>query len=213
MRSPVDSMESSTSLVDRLTDSLKDKILNGELSADEAVNISAIAKENGVSLIPVREALARLSAWGLLQFLPNRGYRVVPRLDPEARAALFQAREILELSAVPLAVIHRTDEQLKTLREINKQMRSLDKSKLADQRSFFRLNDQFHRHYLQMSGNPFLERMFESLSFDLLLSRETTTPVQIPRLCLEHDQIIDAAKKRDATLLNDILRRHIRSTR
>ena len=63
MRSPADSSESSTSLVDRLTDSLKDKILNGELSADEAVNISAIAKENGVSLIPVREALARLSAW------------------------------------------------------------------------------------------------------------------------------------------------------
>jgi DNA-binding GntR family transcriptional regulator len=89
--------------MDRLTDQLKEMIMTGELGPDAPVNINAIAKQATVSLVPVREALARLSASGLLQFKPNRGYRVSPRLTPEGREALFEARELLELSAAPLA--------------------------------------------------------------------------------------------------------------
>jgi DNA-binding GntR family transcriptional regulator len=52
----------STSLVDRLTDQLKEMIMTGDLAPDAPVNINAIAKQASVSLVPVREALARLSA-------------------------------------------------------------------------------------------------------------------------------------------------------
>jgi len=115
----------STSLVDRLTDQLKEMIMTGELGPDAPVNINAIAKQATVSLVPVREALARLSASGLLQFKPNRGYRVSPRLTPEGREALFEARELLELSAAPLAVENRNHEQMAELASLNQAMRKL----------------------------------------------------------------------------------------
>jgi GntR family transcriptional repressor for pyruvate dehydrogenase complex len=150
---------------------------------------------------------------GLLQFAPNRGYRVVPRLKPETRAELFEAREMLERAAAPLATAKRTEAQLAKLRSLNTEMRALGRKKRPDQESFFLLNHQFHRLYVQMTGNSFLERMFESLSFDLLLSRETTEVVDIARLSEEHDQIIAAIEKRDAPLLDVTLMKHIRSTR
>ena len=213
MKDLLGSYESSPSLVDRLADGLKDMILNGELSPDEPLNISSIAKQNGVSLVPVREALARLGAMGLLQFAPNRGYRMAPKLELETRTKLFEAREILERAAVPLAVTYRTDAQLTLLRALNAEMRALGRKKSPNHKSFFRLNHQFHRIYVQTTSNLYLDRMFESLSFDLHLSREARDSIDITRLSEEHDEIISALEKKDVSRLDAILMNHIRSTR
>ncbi len=206
--------ETSTSLVDFITARVKDMILLGELGPDEPVNINVIAKQAQVSLVPVREALARLSAIGLLQFAPNRGYRVIARLGPEARAALYEAREILERSAAPLAAANRTDAQVAELRSLNLEMHALGEAADTEPHAFFRLNDRFHKTYVGMTGNLYLERMFEGLSFDLLMAREHDFPTQhIARLADEHDEIIAAIEQRDADGLATLLTKHIRSTR
>ena len=203
----------STSLVDRLTDQLKEMILTGELAPDAPVNINAIAKQASVSLVPVREALARLSASGLLQFKPNRGYRVSPRLTSEGREALFEARELLELTAAPLAVEHRTDEQMAELASLNQGMRKLSGKPRTIPQNFFRLNDKFHRTYVGTSANPYLVRFFDVLSFDLFMAREVTAAIDIKRLTTEHEIIIKSLKDRNLEQLSKSLRNHIRSTR
>jgi DNA-binding GntR family transcriptional regulator len=203
----------STSLVDRLTDQLKEMIMTGELAPDAPVNINAIAKQAAVSLVPVREALARLSASGLLQFKPNRGYRVSPRLTPDGREALFEARELLELAAAPLAVENRNPEQMTELTSLNQAMRKLSAKPRTMPQNFFRLNDKFHRTYVSTSANPYLVRFFDVLSFDLFMAREVTTPVDIKRLTAEHETIIKSLKDRNLDLLSKSLRNHIRSTR
>lgn len=204
--------EASTSLVDYISDAVQEMILSGALSPGEPVNINAIAKQTAVSLVPVREALARLSAKGLLTFLPNRGYRVSPPLDDASRASLFQAREVLEVAAAPLAVEHRTSADVRSLRRLNASMKALDGEVQKDRQTFFRLNDQFHRVYLGMSKNLYLVKMFETLAFDLLMSREPAAPIDVPRLTREHEIIIDAIEARDAEALKKLLIRHIRST-
>ena len=204
--------EASTSLVDYIAESLQEMILGGELRPDEAVNINAIAKQTSVSLVPVREALARLSATGLLRFVPNRGYRVSPRLDPSMRASLFQARELLELSAAPLAAANRTVVELKELKKLNTSMKTLKGTVPEEIHRFFRSNDQFHRKFLAMTKNPYLVKMFESLSFDLLMAREVAAPIDVPRLTEEHDEIIAAIEKREAEELQRLLASHIQST-
>ena len=203
----------STSLVDRLTDQLKEMIMTGELGPDAPVNINAIAKQATVSLVPVREALARLSASGLLQFKPNRGYRVSPRLTPEGREALFEARELLELSAAPLAVENRNHEQMAELASLNQAMRKLSAKLRTTPQNFFRLNDKFHRTYVGTSANPYLVRFFDVLSFDLYMAREVTAPIDIKRLTSEHEVIIKSLKDRNLEQLSKSLRNHIRSTR
>jgi DNA-binding GntR family transcriptional regulator len=200
----------STSLVDRLTDQLKEMIMTGELGPDAPVNINAIAKQATVSLVPVREALARLSASGLLQFKPNRGYRVSPRLTPEGREALFEARE---LSAAPLAVENRNPEQMAELASLNQAMRKLSGKLRTTPQNFFRLNDKFHRTYVGTSANPYLVRFFDVLSFDLYMAREVTAPIDIKRLTSEHEIIIKSLKDRNLEQLSKSLRNHIRSTR
>jgi DNA-binding GntR family transcriptional regulator len=203
----------STSLVDRLTDQLKEMIMTGELGPDAPVNINAIAKEAAVSLVPVREALARLSASGLLQFRPNRGYRVSPRLTPEGREGLFEARELLELAAAPLAVENRDEEQMEELASLNQAMRKLSGKSRTMPQNFFRLNDKFHRTYVGTSANVYLVRFFDVLSFDLIMAREVTAPIDIKRLTAEHEIIIKSLKDRNLELLSKSLRNHIRSTR
>jgi len=203
----------STSLVDRLTDQLKEMIMTGELAPDAPVNINAIAKQATVSLVPVREALARLSASGLLQFKPNLGYRVSPRLTPEGREALFEARELLELAAAPLAVENRDEEQMEELASLNQAMRKLSGKPRTMPQNFFRLNDKFHRTYVGTSANAYLVRFFDVLSFDLIMAREVTAPIDIKRLTAEHEIIIKSLKERNLDLLSKSLRNHIRSTR
>jgi DNA-binding GntR family transcriptional regulator len=203
----------STSLVDRVTDRVREMILKGNLLPDEALNINAIAKQANVSLVPVREALARLSAFGLLQYTPNRGYRVTPRATPQERTALFEAREFLELSAAPLAVEYRTDEQIEELQELNQSMRKVDTIRPLVPRNFFHLNDKFHRLYVSTSANAYLVRFFDVLSFDLFASRQESLRVEIKRLTAEHALIIQALRKRDLGQLSITLQNHIRSTR
>jgi DNA-binding GntR family transcriptional regulator len=203
----------STSLVDRLTDQLKEMIMTGELGPDAPVNINAIAKLANVSLVPVREALARLSASGLLQFKPNRGYRVSPRLTPEGREALFEARELLELAAAPMAIENHNQEQLGELTSLNQAMRKLSAKPRTLPQNFFRLNDKFHRTYVGTSANLYLVRFFDVLSFDLFMAREVTTPIDIKRLTAEHEIIIKALRDRNLEQLSKSLRNHIRSTR
>jgi DNA-binding transcriptional regulator YhcF (GntR family) len=82
----------SPSLVDRIAEQVTTQIFDGALRAGDSVNIDALARAAQVSSVPVREALARLSATGLLVFTPNRGYSVAPLLTPEQRASNRAAR-------------------------------------------------------------------------------------------------------------------------
>jgi DNA-binding GntR family transcriptional regulator len=211
---PLTDLSSSTSLVDRVAERVTGLIRRGELQPGAQVNIAALAKQWSISLVPIREALARLSAAGLLHFIPNRGYRVAPRLTADERAALFEARELIELAVARVATAKRTDEQIRTLVDLNDRMRQLITSSM-DMRSytFFTLNDEFHKTYVGMSGNPYFVKWFDSLSFDALISRETDAEIDIERLVEEHDAVIDALQTRKAAMLRDVLRRHIRSTR
>ena len=204
----------STSLVDRVSEKVTEMIRRGELQPDAQVNINSLAKQWSISLVPIREALARLSATGLLQFVPNRGYRVAPRLTKEQRQALFEAREFIEVAAAKPAAKHRTDAQVDALSQLNKKMRALPSADTeARSYAFFTLNDEFHKTYVRMSCNPYLIKWFDALSFDALVSRETGREFDIERLVREHEEIIRAIADRKAATVRDLLKKHIRSTR
>ena len=88
------------SLVDRVYAHLRAEIVNGELEAGSKLNIKALADAYGVSLIPVREALARLRSTQLVTMETNQGYFVARPLTPDEFSQLFEARRMLELSAL-----------------------------------------------------------------------------------------------------------------
>ena len=87
------------SLVDLAHDELHRLITDGGLGDGERIVIDQFAKILGTSLIPVREALARLHAEGLVTFERNKGYRVALRPTHDQLRQLFEARLVIETSA------------------------------------------------------------------------------------------------------------------
>ncbi|WKE64284.1 GntR family transcriptional regulator [Gallaecimonas kandeliae] len=76
-------------------DSLRDRILSGELKAGEPLRQNLLAESLNVSRIPVREALMQLEAEGLIDFEAHKGARVTP-LSVEQAEELFDIRLLLE---------------------------------------------------------------------------------------------------------------------
>jgi DNA-binding GntR family transcriptional regulator len=97
-RTRVRQLQRST-LGENVYDTLKALILEHNLRPGERVNMDALARELAVSPTPVREALARLEADGLLRKQPLVGYTVAPLLTREEFADLFEMRLLLECAA------------------------------------------------------------------------------------------------------------------
>ena len=72
-------------LSDQLVDLVRNRILSGAVSTDQAIRQDALAAELGVSKIPLREALARLEEEGLIRSQANRGFFVAPLSTSEAK--------------------------------------------------------------------------------------------------------------------------------
>jgi len=84
---------------------LRRRILSGSVSAGEALRQDALAKEFGISRIPIREAFRQLAAEGLVTIHPHRG-AVVTALSAADIAELFDLRAMLEPDLIRRAVPH-----------------------------------------------------------------------------------------------------------
>ena len=102
---------------DLVHEELRARLLRGELRPGDRVPIATLARELGVSAIPVREGVKRLEAEGLLAFETHKG-AVVPRLDAAAIEEMFAIRAELEGLAVRRAAATLTPERLGELRAI-----------------------------------------------------------------------------------------------
>src|SRR3546814_4510444 len=87
---------------------LKESIQTGELKPGQRIREIEMADRLRMSRTPVREALRRLEADGLLTFAPYRGM-VIAELDHQAVMELYQMREVLEGTAAGLAARHASE--------------------------------------------------------------------------------------------------------
>ncbi len=90
------------SLVDRVLDFVRDRILSGEYEPGARLRLQPLAEESGASLIPVREALRILETERLVETIPNRGARVAG-ISREDMEDLYRVRVLLETEAVRLS--------------------------------------------------------------------------------------------------------------
>ncbi len=90
-------------LTDDVHDVLVDMLMNHTLGPGGRLNIDAVAKMLGVSPTPVREALARLEAEGLIVKEPRRGYLVAPLISLDDLHSLIDFRLLVEPAAAAAA--------------------------------------------------------------------------------------------------------------
>jgi DNA-binding GntR family transcriptional regulator len=136
------------------------QIISGELTPGSPLREAELSAQLGVSRTPVREALGRLSEYGVVESRPNHG-SVVSRLGREQLIHLHEAREALEGTAIELACGKLTRADFAYLDALAEAAR--------DQTSpnYFKAFDEFdvglHRMIADRSGNPILAREIRKL--------------------------------------------------
>ncbi len=202
----------SRSLVDLAHEEIHKRITNGKIAQGERLIIDALAQEFGTSLIPVREALARLHAERLVSFEANKGYRVAAPPDALELHDLFSARLILEVGALETAIPLVNATLVAELRDINQQMRSGTYGKTFEGYvAFVKLNAVFHEKVVGLSGNPFIIEAYRTLAYHqrIMQALHGRGIPDIGKLVDEHDAIIQALEKKSLQKARRAIRQHI----
>ncbi|MEH6442658.1 MAG: GntR family transcriptional regulator [Oceanospirillaceae bacterium] len=190
------------SLADKAYQKLLRKILSGKIAEGERIVIDRIAKELDISLIPVREALARLYAQGMVKYVANKGYQVISAPTTSDYDQLFAARLSMEYGAMHIAFDNINDKFVAKLEDINNRIREIDSSDTSKVFSqFIKLNDAFHLALVSLTSSTPLVEAYDKLGYGPQIGRRMYHK-GVPDLSIniaEHDIIIKALKERNRT--------------
>lgn len=203
-------LRSSPSLVDIAYEAIIQAIVQRRFEALQRVTIDQIARDLHMSITPVREALMRVAADGLLTQSRNRGFTVAPLLTHTTYHQLFAMRRLLETYALADAAV--TDADIAELRAIQAQMDALGTSTdYAVYHRFNQLDEAFHQRVVMLAGNPFLTDAWNNLRFHVQVSRLYAGQGVIDHddAAVEHAEIVDMLASGQLEMGADAVRRHI----
>ena len=188
---------------------LRSRILHGELEPGRLLAESAVARELGVSRVPVREALFTLERQGLVEF-SDTGRAYVKDLSPADFEELFVLRLTLEPLATRLAAnrLRGASEELKQNIAATKRAKSV--------REVTQLDLDFHEIILDASGNRRLLKLWSSLRCELELwlgrlhcQHQLQTSDTRRATAAAHEKIIQALDTQSSAECERLMRRHI----
>ncbi|TLP79053.1 GntR family transcriptional regulator [Nesterenkonia sphaerica] len=188
---------------------IRERILARDFNPGYRLVLSSIAAELAVSTVPVREAIRRLEAEGLVEFERNVGARVAMVQENEYVEAM-QALGVLEGAATVLSLPHLTAEDIATAEAVNDQMRSALQN--FDPAVFTRLNEKFHRILYARCPNAYIGTLVDrgwSTMAGLRSSTFSFVPERAPRSVEEHDEILQLLRQNaDPTQIEMTVRHH-----
>lgn len=206
------------SLADAVHDSLLTWLMDGHAAPGSALSIDGLARDLGVSPTPVREALARIEATGLVHRAALRGYRVAAILTESEVNDLMDARLLLECRNAALAVAHVDEGLLDRLAQTVQRMAQAPTGPgYAEYRSYHAADNEFHHVLNRAGGNRFLSEAFEGLNGQIQRFRLRLVPgagVTDARLAVaEHAAIVEALRRREVGPVEDAVRAHLQEVR
>ncbi|MEU3271481.1 GntR family transcriptional regulator [Saccharomonospora sp. NPDC006951] len=170
---------------------LRDNIMAGRYVAGYRLVLDQLAREHSVSTVPVREAIRRLEAEGLVTFTRNVGAEVAG-INTSDYADTMQTLAFLEGAATSLGARQLTPDQLREAAELNDAMRTLLSGEFDPVR-FTQLNEQFHQtlcsacpnqHLLDVLGQEWQRMSFVRRSSFTFMPSRTEASVR------EHDELL-----------------------
>lgn len=189
---------------------LRDRIAHRELSPGYRLVLQSIADELAMSVVPVREAIRRLEAEGLVTYERNVGARVA-MVDEHGYVDAMQALGIVEGAATGLSAPDVSAENLKRASEVNDQLRALLDH--FDPHAFTALNRQFHSVLFESCPNQLLLDMVHRGWAQLSGLRDSTfafVPGRARDSVAEHVHILDLIANRADPLEIEIAARNHR---
>jgi len=191
-----------------VTEQLRALILDGSLGIGVQLKQEALARKFGVSRIPIREALKRLEAEGLVAHTAHQGSVVASRSIDDLLETL-DIRIGLESRALVLAIPHMTPAILRKAETI---LARYDASDMPGEWS--ELNLAFHLCLYKPCGRQRLLSMIESLvrSVDIHLRAHQSAAIGRKSPQKDHRALLEACRTGNAERARKLLERHIAQT-
>ena len=195
-------------VTEAVSESLRERILSGEIAEGAQLRQDAIAAAYSVSRIPVREALRQLEAEGLVTFYPHRG-AIVSELSLGEIEELFENRALLECDLLGRAMPKQTDVDLAAADAIlDTYEAAFDK---ADVGVWGQLNWKFHATLYAPANRPRSLALVQNLhnNTDRYLRLQLLLTGGIARAEHEHRSLLAFCRQRNTAAATDLLRTHI----
>lgn len=191
---------------------IRELIVTGKLEPGARIDQVELAERFDVSIVPVREALARLGSLGFVQIVPHRG-AFVAAVSAEELVDLYSVREVLEEQAAGLAVDQLTAANIQRLEQLAAEM-----AKIAPKGQFDRLlslNREFHFELYRAASRPHLLQIIERL-WDLSARYAHLQLQAVPHRAMqamtEVREIVAACRRRDKFAVAMMVRYKVHQT-
>lgn len=186
---------------------LRRSITLNELKPGQRLQLDELASHYKTSVTPIREALQMLMQEGLVVNKPHAGFYVA-QVTLKQLYDMLELREILEVAAVERAVMHITDEQLESLKNVHSGYTGDD---AAAWERYISENRRFHYRIAQASGNQELAEALQHLHDRL--ARFFVFVHAGDEMEKRHQRLIDALRTRDIKVARQAILDEVNETR
>lgn len=204
-------MDSYQPLRDVIFETLRKAIVSGDIKPGERLMEVSLANQMGVSRTPVREAIRRLEAEGLVTMTPRKGTHV-SELSVKDIMDVLEVRTVLDKLATELAAKRMQPAQLKALETVHKQyIACVEKENME---GAIKKDVEFHDMIYAASGNPRLVAVAGSLREHIYRFRVfymSGSSLIAENVLNEHEEILAALKDAQNNVASDLAEKHIRN--
>ena len=199
----------SESLADVAYTRLRGAIEGGRFRPGDRMREADLASWLGISRTPVRDALKRLEADGMVAAAPRRGL-VISQLEQQQVSELYAVRDVMEGLAGRLAAQHASTAEIGAMRDLlDRQARTHDE----DYAALARLNRLFHDVIYRATHNRYLISTLDGFESSLALLTGTTyvAPGRATTALAEHGDLVSAIEAHDRDRAEEVARKHVRA--
>lgn len=195
-------------LGDEVYNTIYAQLMSQKILPGSRISIDNLARELGVSQTPIREALSRLEAQGLVVKTHLIGFSAASQMDRARFDQLYELRLLLEPFAAAKAATLIAPEQFDTLKRLADEMSVSGQGKVSYS-DFARLDGQFHDLIAQASGNDLIQETLANLHTHMHLFRLFHHQQAASTANTEHADLIDALAAHDSSRAEAAMRTHV----
>jgi len=202
----------SRSLVDRVCEIIEEAIINHTFKPGEEIPEYKLAENIGTSNTPVREALRRLVADGLVIKETNKPPKVIS-LSKKDIEELYDIRIALEVLAIEKTVLHINENDLEKLLEIQAQGEEFYRTNQMEQ--YKNYSRQFHNQLFKISRSDLLVKMMIPIEKKIRLCVYSSLyiPGRMKKGIDEHYKIFELLKQKKSKAAVELMRKHIQQAK
>lgn len=190
------------------------RIMSLDIAPGTRISVDAVARQLGVSQTPIREALTRLEAEGLVVKTHLVGYSAAPQLSPAQLNDLYELRLLLEPFTARRCAQVMPERAIAHLAELCAEMATLSRSQGLDAYAqFAQLDMAFHDQLAASAGNGLVVEALSRLHTHVHLFRLVFDARATDSALAEHAALLDALGARDPDAAEAAMRHHICQSR